>query len=255
MDSPVHTPVDTPTHDDSGAGIDADRLLVRTRLLDCDHPEIVRLVEERNWRDLEPTARIGAVYDFVRDEIDFGYNADDDLPASRVLADGYGQCNTKSTLLMALLRAVGIPCRFHAATVHQELQAGVIPAGVRRLAPDEILHSWVEVPAVGGWARLEGVILDHAYLAGLRRHLDRHDGALLGYAVGTEDLADPPVTWCGSDTEIQMTGVARDLGVHDDPDTWYSTAGTNLSGLRAWLYRHIVRHIMNRRVRTIRSTT
>ena len=48
--------------------------------------------------------RIGAAYAFVRDEIAFGYNLADDLPASRVLEDGLGQCNTKGTLFMALLR-------------------------------------------------------------------------------------------------------------------------------------------------------
>lgn len=41
----------------------------------------------------------------VRDDIVFGYNIDDEIPASKVLADGYGQCNTKGTLFMALLRA------------------------------------------------------------------------------------------------------------------------------------------------------
>jgi hypothetical protein len=231
----------------------ADRHLTATPMLDIDHPAIQRRVADRGWRHLEPRARIGAIHDFVRDEIAFGYNADDDLPASRVLADGYGQCNTKATLLMALLRAAGIPCRFHAATVRQELQAGVVPQPVRRWAPDEILHSWVEVPADDGWARLEGVILDEGYLAGVRRHLGREDGPLLGYAVGTADLGSPPVDFRGGHTEIQMTGVASDLGVHDDPDSWYAAAGTNLSGPRAWLYRLVIRHVMNRRVRAIRA--
>ena len=88
-------------------------LLAATPLLDVHHPDIEALVAERGWRALRPYDRIGAVYDFVRNEIAFGYNEGDELPASRVLADGMGQCNTKSTLLMALLRAVGIPCRFH----------------------------------------------------------------------------------------------------------------------------------------------
>lgn len=249
----------TPPHEQTNSprlptrGIATDHHLAATPMLDLDHPSIRRLVADRGWPHLEANARIGAIHDFVRDEIAFGYNADDDLPASTVLADGYGQCNTKATLLMALLRSSGIPCRFHAATVHQELQAGVVPGVVRRWAPHEILHSWVEVPGDHGWTRLEGVILDDGYLAGVRRHLGRDDGPLLGYAVGTEDVGSPPVVFRGGDTEIQMTGVASDLGVHDDPDSWYAAAGTNLSGPRAWLYRIVVRHIMNRRVRTIRA--
>lgn len=84
-------------------------LLAASPLLDIHHPGIESLVASRGWRNLSPYDRIGAVYDFVRNEIAFGYNEGDELPASRVLADGIGQCNTKSTLLMALLRAVGIP--------------------------------------------------------------------------------------------------------------------------------------------------
>ena len=87
--------------------------LAATPLLDVHHPDIEALVARRGWRTLRPYDRIGAVYDFVRNEIAFGFNKGDELPASRVLADDIGQCNTKSTLLMALLRAVGIPCRFH----------------------------------------------------------------------------------------------------------------------------------------------
>lgn len=66
--------------------------------------------------------RIGAVYDFVRDRIAFDYNESDVLPASHVLSNGYGQCTTKTTLLMALLRACRIPCRFHGATIDLSLK-------------------------------------------------------------------------------------------------------------------------------------
>lgn len=239
-------------HDTTDRSDDA-RYLADTALLDTHHPAIAQLVASRGWRELDEHDRIGAIYDFVRNEIAFGYNADDNLSAPRVLADGYGQCNTKSTLLMSLLRASGVPCRFHAATVHQRLQAGVIPPLFVPLAPKEILHSWVEVALDGRWIRLEGVILDEPYLAGLRNHLAISGGPLLGFAVGTEDLGAPAVTWCGLDTEIQMTGVAQDFGPRTDPDEWYEAEGTNLGGLRGFVYRHLVRHLMNRRVRRLRA--
>jgi transglutaminase-like putative cysteine protease len=101
-----------------------------------------RLIAEHRWRDLNTYERIGAVYDFVRNEIAFGYNARDDLPASQVLADGIGQCNTKGTLLMALLRGVGVPCRFHGFTIDKTLQKGAITGLAYRLAPRNIVHSW-----------------------------------------------------------------------------------------------------------------
>ncbi|MDZ4253282.1 MAG: transglutaminase family protein, partial [Sulfuritalea sp.] len=97
-----------------------------TRLLDGQSPNIQHLISARGWRGLSEFERIGAIYRFVRDEIAFGYNERDDLPASRILEDGYGQCNTKTILLMALLRAAGVPCRLHGATIHKRLQQGIV---------------------------------------------------------------------------------------------------------------------------------
>ncbi len=230
-------------------------MLKATPMLDHDSPTIQQLVAKRGWRKLDPADRIGAIYEFVRNEIDFGYNADDNISASQVLADGYGQCNTKTTLLMALLRAVDIPCRFHAATIHKRLQKGVINGLFYRFAPENILHSWAEVKHNGDWKRLEGVILDEDYLNGLRCFLGRPTGEYIGYAAGTDNIEDPDVEWDGDHTEIQMAGVNRDLGVHNSPDTYYQSAGTNVSGVKSFLYRHIGRHFMNRKVNSIRKTS
>ena len=85
------------------------RLLQPTRLLDFTHPAIEAVVEERGWRQLPTFERIGAVYDFVRNEIAFGYNAGDELPASAVMADRIGQCNTK-TFKLSLCSVSGFRC-------------------------------------------------------------------------------------------------------------------------------------------------
>jgi hypothetical protein len=224
-----------------------------TPLLDYGDESIRRLISERGWKSLSVYDRIGAVYAFVRDEIAFGYNAGDEVPASKVLADGYAQCNTKTTLVMALLRVVGVLCRFHGATIHKRLQKGVITGLFYWLAPANIIHSWAEVLLDGRWVTLEGVILDKQYLQGLRASLPDQRGSFLGYGVGTENLAAPPIEWRGENTAIQMTGVNRDFGTFDDPDAFYAAHGGNLSGIRAWLYRHWVRHGMNKRVAAIRA--
>lgn len=223
-----------------------------TAILDYGHPSVQTLVDARRWRDIPCRARIGAVYDFVRDEIGFGYNASDALSASLVLADGYGQCNTKTTLLMALLRAVDVPCRFHGATIDKRLQKGVVDGVLYRLAPRNILHSWAEVRYDDRWVDLEGVILDADYLTGLRNTVAAA-GALLGYGAGTDDIGDPPIFWTGADTAIQKTGVNGDLGTYDDPDAFYREHGTNLTGIRNLVYQGVIRHAMNRRVAAIRG--
>ncbi len=224
--------------------------LAETGILDFRSSVIQALIAERGWHALGPSDRIGAAYDFVRNEILFGYNSDDTLRASRVLADGYGQCNTKGTLLMALLRALDIPCRFHGFTIDKGLQRGVVPELVYPLAPRNIIHSWVEVLIDGRWINLEGFILDQAVLIALQQTFaDRT--SLCAYGAGTDCLQAPPVEWTGSSTYIQKTGINHDFGVYDSPDAFYAER-RQLLGVRGFLYRHFVRHWMNRRVSRIR---
>ena len=228
------------------------RLLQPTTLLDFAHPAIEGLVVQRGWRQLQIFERIGAVYDFVRNEIAFGYNASDELPASAVLADGIGQCNTKGTLLMALLRAVGIACRFHGFTIDKPLQKGAITGIAYMLAPQRIIHSWVEVAFEERWVNLEGFILDARYLASLQRRFPGRQ-RFCGYGAATPDLSAPRVEWQGQDTYIQKDGISDDFGVFDSPDAFYARHGSNLSGLKRWLYSHVIRHRMNAQVERIRA--
>ena len=100
--------------------------LTETKMLDYSNENIKQLIRERKWSDMAEFERLKAIYTFVRDEILFGYNVDDSVPASRVLRDGYGQCNTKGTLFMALLRACDIPCRVHGFTIDKKLQKGAM---------------------------------------------------------------------------------------------------------------------------------
>ena len=77
-----------------------DKYLKETKMLDYSNENIQQLIRERRWKNINEFERLKSIYDFVRDEILFGYNIDDNIPASKVLADGYGQCNTKGTLFI-----------------------------------------------------------------------------------------------------------------------------------------------------------
>lgn len=239
----------TPPSDDELA-----RWRQATPLLDYEHPAIQGLIEWRGWRSLGEYERIGAVYAFVRDDIAFGYNASDDLPASQVLADGIGQCNTKGTLLMALLRAVGVACRFHGFTIDKALQKGAITGVAYQLAPRSIIHSWVEIWSAGQWIRLEGFILDRSYLRALQRRFVDHNGPFCGYGAATPNLQCPPVDWVGKDTFIQKDGIDHDFGLFNAPDDFYARHGVNLSGIKRRLFKHVIRQVMNRNVERIRAT-
>lgn len=228
-----------------------------TPLLDYDAPSIRDLILARGWNRLaSDDAKIRAAYDFVRNEIRFGYNASDAIPASGVLADGYGQCNTKTTLLIALLRTLGIPSRFHGATIDKKLQRGAVTGIWYFLAPVEIIHGWAEVWFNGNWVQLEGVILDSDYLASVQREASRSHPTgtgLIGYAIATKNIACPEVEWKGCNTAIQQEGVNNDLGIYDTPDEFYAKYGVNMTPVKRVLFAYFIRHRLNARVEQIRK--
>lgn len=231
-----------------------ERYLRETPMLDFSSVGIRQLIDERKFNDLDAYHRIREIYGFVRDEILFGYNADDGIPASAVLADGYGQCNTKATLFMALLRGAGIPCRLHGFTVTKKLQKGVMTKIVYKSAPGDILHSWVEVHLEGVWYGLEAYILDKAYLSHLRMMYPGCTGAFCGYGVAVRDFRNMVIDFDRNDTRIQSEGITRDLGIHDCPDDFLTEYRQDVPPFKAFLYRRLGRHLMNRNVGRIRNS-
>lgn len=229
-----------------------EKLTISTPLLDFTHPQLQTLIISRKWQGLPTHDGIGAVYDFVRDEIEFGYNHTDDIPASDVLKDGYGQCNTKAILLMALLRAIGVPTRFHGFTIDKSLQRGVVPELIYPITPANIIHSWVEIFHDDRWINLEGFILDTAFLDRLKSSFRDVQG-FCGYGVGTDNLQNPGINWTGRNTYIQSTAINQDFGLYDSPDEFFATHSQDFPWWKKILFSRILRHWMNRRVRNIRD--
>lgn len=226
--------------------------LAETPILNYSHPLIQQLIKERKWLILKEEERTKAIYNFVRDEIMFGYNVSDSIKASQVLSDGYGQCNTKSTLLMALLRGCNISNRIHGFTIDKALQKGAINGIWYKLAPANILHSWVEVFVNKKWYYLEGVILDKKYLTKLQE-LNQDCHTLCGFGVFTDNLQNPPIEWSLNNTYIQDKGINQDFGTFDSPDEFYKTHSQKLNPIKRIIYEKIVRKIMNNTVQKIRK--
>lgn len=230
-----------------------DNYLKETPILDFNNELIKDLIDQRGWIALAINDRIKAIYTFVRDEVQFGYNKSDNIPASVVLKDGYGQCNTKATLLMALLRALGIPNRIHSFTIDKALQKGAITGIWYKLSPQNILHSWVEVKVGEKWYFLEGVILDKLYLRKLQQKFRECTTTFCGYGVYTDNFLNPMIDWDLNNTFIKDKGINQDFGLFDSPDSFYEKHQQKLGVLKQLVYRYVVRHIMNRNVEKIRS--
>jgi hypothetical protein len=218
--------------------------LQATRLVDLTSASVRETTARLVQGAATPREAAVRIYHFVRDEIEFGYNHRDDIPASEVLRDGYGQCNTKSVLLVALLRTANIPARFHLAQVDKAIQWGVMPPLAYRFAPSKITHSWAEVHLPfdqahdkdGRWIVLEGAIMDRHYFLAARRLL-LESGLPVGYAIGLppEVLASCAdgrcIDWDGvHDVTCQMTAVVADFGPAADPRAFYRQHGVSRLG-------------------------
>lgn len=229
------------------------KYLQETKMLDFNHSSIQRLIEEKQWLKYDSFQKIKKIYNFVRDDIVFGYNTDDNLKASEVLNDGYGQCNTKGTLFMALLRAVGIPCRIHGFTIDKKLQKGAMKGLIYKLAPKSIVHSWVEIQYEEHWYNIEGFILDHEYLKSLQKKFPNCKTNFCGYGVATHNFQNPQVEWEVNDTYIQKEGINHDFRVFNSPDEFFEKYQQQLPAIKKWIYINIGRKLMNRNVKRIRA--
>lgn len=232
---------------------DKSRYLTETSLMDYSAKSIRRLIEQSGWRKLGEEQRICEIYGFVRDSIRFGYNESDCISASRILKEGCGQCNTKAILFMTLLRAVDIPCRIHGFLIDKKLQKGVMNGWIYKNAPDEVLHTWVEVLFRDTWYVMEGIILDGKYIKSLQEIFPNSHGRFVGYGAAVKDLHSLQVDWNRNHTYIQKEGIVQDLGTYDSPDELLNMYRQRLGWLKGILYRRIARRIMNRRVEQIRN--
>ncbi len=231
-----------------------DRYLQETKMLNYNSFSIQNLVKQRGWNTLDDFNKIKKVYNFVRDEIAFGYSVSDRISATRVLSDRYGQCNTKGTLFMALLRAVNIPCRIHGFTIDKRLQKGAMTELVYKIAPENVFHSWVEVLYNGQWYELEAFILDLSYLTKLQKINSACTGAFCGYGVAVKDFQNLIIDWNGNNTYIQSEGINCDFGLYDTPDELLKEHGQEMACIKEFLYKTVGRHLMNRNIRRIRTS-
>lgn len=156
----------------------ATEFLAPTGVIDSAHRDIVAASRRLGTGAGDDVERAVRLHDFVRDHIRFGWApAFDRCRASEVLRDGVGFCNTKATLLAALLRAAGIPARIHCATIHRNILHGL-------LRPPQVFldHSYVEAWLGGQWIGFDSYNIDRPlHTAAMARCSS--EGLRMGYGV------------------------------------------------------------------------
>lgn len=228
------------------------RYLQATKLVDFNHRSIQYLITKKQWKQINDDEKIRQVYDYVRNEIKFGYNRRDDISASEVLKDGYGQCNTKSILLMALLRGAGIPCRIHGFYIDKRMQKGALTGITYLFAPKKIVHAWTEVYFNHEWQALEGVIIDDSFLHQVKDKLCSFNDGHIGYGISIKNKEQINLCWQGESTYIQSFSITDDLGYYDNPDDFFANYNNTNGFIKQYLF-NFIRKRINRRLDLIRD--
>lgn len=100
---------------------------------------------------------------------------------------------------------------------------------------------------------MEGFILDKKYLRKLQQQKSDCTGAFCGYGVAVKDFQNPVIDFDRNNTYIQSEGISQDFGIYDSPDELLIEHHQEMSVIKAFAYRNVGRHLMNRNVKKIRN--
>jgi hypothetical protein len=226
----------TRTADSRARGdIDAPRTWLRsTPLLDLQDPRLWIRATSLTQLSLNDRAKVLAIYAFVkrlpyRRPFKMGHRS-----AREVLDAGWGDGPDKATLMIALLRQVGVPARLRIVRMDGRI--------LRGLADHLPSISWpfVEVWLDGRWIRTDTYIFDAAYTAAAREALkasgERYgfgvyvDGQSLWTALESVSLSPLPP---GSDPMV-----LEDMGPFHDHDDYMASSGFRVRHSRLGRFLH-----------------
>ncbi len=226
--------------------------LVPTRLLDLDDPKLrIQALRITQLANTEIQKAI-LIHDFVK-AMPFGCVAGfDHVTAAGVLKAGRGDCHTKGTLFVALLRSVGVPARLRFVTLPSAFLRGIIdvPNGT-------ITHAIGEVYLDGRWLQTDTYVTDSLLETRAVELLASQDGHV-GYGIHVRGSH----FWDGQHSVYAQYHLsdATSLPVHDwgvahDPEHFYRDA-EHEELQRGWLTRVkwlLAAALVNRRVEQIRT--
>lgn len=141
-----------------------------TPLLDLDDPKL--RLKARSLTQLTRTEREKALalYAFVK-RMPYAKRIKTEYPTAReMLERREGDGDDKVTVLIALLRAAGIPARIRYMEMRGIMLRGLVPMAKPPDAARPLAEIWLD----GRWVRTDSFIFDAAYLAAARRKLQEN---------------------------------------------------------------------------------
>ena len=224
-------------------------------LADYDNPIVQNKAREltKNQKSLEE--KVKNVFYYVRDSIKFAFPKEGDfVKASRTIKYGYGQCNTKGTLFLALCKAAGIPARIHFSLIKKDIQKGLFSGIAFWLMPKEISHSWVEIKIKGRWVKVDTFINDKEFYEAGRKKLKEKDWNT-GYSIACSKNKSSIELDFNNEKFVQMDAVTEDHGVYDEPMNYYKTPKykNRPSAIKLFIYKLLIKGI-NKKVAKLRHS-
>jgi transglutaminase-like putative cysteine protease len=211
-----------------------------TQYCDATHPAIIAQAEALAEPGDPPVAAARAVYSFVRDHYAFGFTMIDEK-ASDTLHGTLGWCVTKTNLQVALLRALGIPARFHMVALTKRSLKGLVSGLLYRMLSEPIdFHPWCECYLDGRWVASDLFIDQTTYEAAIATGLYSRD-----------DI--PSLDWNGHDDLLLVRHWMRaDHGTRQSYDEIVARVLKDFALIPPFLMRLILRH-SNRRTARLRE--
>lgn len=237
----------TGTREDLG-----ERWLANTPLLQTDHPRLRIQAAKLTQLKRSMQEKAVACFRFVQ-SLPFKCVPDSStITAPQVLLNGCGDADTKATLLVALLRASGVPARMRLLTLGSAFLHGILDTDGR-----PVEHVISEVFIDSEWLGVDAYVVDAELgLAARVRLLAEHRRC--GYAVHMNGQ----VAWHANTSAFGQFHVGdmsnlplADLGVFDDPASF--CLASRLEGRSTWSNsaKWRIRIAMaNRRIRALRRS-
>ena len=228
------------------------RWLINTPLLMYDHPKVRLLGKRLTQLKGTPREQALACFAYVR-ALPFGCIADSTgTSAVGVLRAGRGDCHTKATLMVALLRSLGIASRMRFVTMKPDFLHGIADLGGH-----PIEHAYTELLLDDEWLALDSYVVDPRLAAAARTRL-KLEGRKLGYGMHR----DGTIHWDGRSSAFGQFALddpdsmpLHDWGAFDDPYQFYSSVAyvrqrLSLAGRLKWM---VGARFVNRRVNALRD--
>jgi len=176
-----------------------------TEFCDCNNEEIRRKAADLTKDVSSPKEAALKIFHYVRD-LPFAIGRAD-KKASKTLKEHKGFCITKTNLQIALLRAIGIPARYHQVVLHKKILKGIIDDSILKKMEEKIwYHPWCECYLSGKWIACD-LFLDK----------DTYNAAIKNDIISKEEM--PAIDWDGETDQKHTTPwILEDVGTHSSYD-------------------------------------